>query len=327
MNGDILQVKGLKKYFPVTAGIFRHVVAHVKAVNGVDFSLPEGSVLGLVGESGSGKSTIGRTILRLIDPTEGVIEFFNKDITAFTKSEEKNFRKQAQIVFQNPYVSLNPRKTIGDSIGEVFRFHGLCSSPSEEQEKVAETLSLVGISPDTMHNYPHQFSGGQQQRICIGRAIASHPKLLVCDEALSALDVSVQAQILNLLQALKVKQQLSYLFISHDLSVVRYLCDRVVVLYLGKVMESATTHELFSNPKHPYTQALLSATPRRHPSHISQRMILKGEIPSPLDPPSGCPFRTRCPFAQPICAETPPHQIIKDSQTGKDDHHYHCILD
>lgn len=318
----ILKVRGLKKYFPVTAGIFRREVASVKAVDGVDFEIQPGEVLGLVGESGCGKSTTGRTAIRLLEPTAGQIEFMGKDLLALNKGELRAIRQHIQIVFQDPYASLNPRKTIGDSIGEALSYHRLVKNRKEQMDCVVEILEKIGLHADALGRYPHQFSGGQQQRICIGRAIALNPRLIVLDEALSALDVSVQAQIMNLLIDLQKTMGLTYLFISHDLSVVRYICDRVVVLYLGKVMEVAKAEDLFTNPKHPYTQALLSAIPKRHPGEKKQRMLLKGEIPSALNPPSGCPFRTRCPFAQPICAQTPP---VKEGK-GKD-HRYHCILD
>lgn len=318
----LLKVQGLKKYFPVTAGIFRREVASVKAVDGVDFEIKPGEVLGLVGESGCGKSTTGRTAIRLLEPTSGQIHFMGKDLLTFSPAEMRAIRQQIQIVFQDPYASLNPRKTIGESIGEALRYHHIVKDRKEQMERVAEILEKIGLHADAIGRYPHQFSGGQQQRICIGRAIALNPRLIVLDEALSALDVSVQAQIMNLLIELQKTLGLTYLFISHDLSVVRHICDRVVVLYLGKVMEVADSEDLFNNPKHPYTQALLSAIPRSHPSEKKQRILLKGEIPSALNPPSGCPFRTRCPFAQPICAQTPP---VKQGP-GKD-HRYHCILD
>jgi oligopeptide transport system ATP-binding protein len=320
MSEVLMEVRNLKKYFPVTAGILRRQVASVKAVDGVDFTIHSGEVLGLVGETGSGKSTIGRTVIRLIEPTGGEIFFMGKDLLVQTPSEMKKIRKDVQIVFQDPYASLNPRKTIGDNIGESLLYHGMVQNRAQQNEKVAEILRRIGLSPDAMKRYPHQFSGGQQQRICIGRAIAMEPKLIVCDEALSALDVSVQAQIMNLLMELKDTLGLSYLFISHDLNTVKHVCDRVIVLYLGKIMEVANTAELFRNPKHPYTQALLSATPRLHPGEKKQRVILTGEIPSALNPPSGCPFRTRCPYAQPICAEPPPCK-------GTEEHYYNCILD
>ncbi len=326
MAKQLLQVKGLKKYFPVTSGIFRKVVGHVKAIDGVDFGLPRSEVLGIVGETGSGKSTLGRTVLRLIEPSVGNIAFDGRSILELDSRQLKEFRRQAQIVFQDPYASLNPRKTIETNIGEGLSYHGIAKDRTEQRERVEQVLASVGLPADAMFRYPHQFSGGQQQRICIGRAIALKPSLIVCDEAVSALDVSVQAQILNLLQELRKTNSLSYLFISHDLSIVRYLCDRVIVLYLGKIMETASTEELYRTPKHPYTQALLSAIPKRHPLDSKSRIYLRGEIPSAIHPPSGCPFRTRCPYAQPICAETPPKKIIKDPASGIDDHEYHCIL-
>lgn len=321
MKEALLEVRHLKKYFPVTAGILRHEVASVKAVDGIDFTVNKGEVVGLVGESGSGKSTAARAAIRLIEPTSGEIRFEDRDLLSLNQKQMMEIRKEIQVVFQDPYASLNPRKSVLESMGEGILYHGIVQNRKEQIEYVAEILKRIGLSPDIMNRYPHQFSGGQQQRICIGRAIAMQPKLIVCDEAVSALDVSVQAQILNLLQELKETMGLSYLFISHDLSIVRHICDRVIVLYLGKVMETASTEELFHNPKHPYTQALLSATPPSHPREERNRIKLTGEIPSPINPPSGCPFRTRCPFAQPICAETPPHKVING------DHEYNCILD
>jgi oligopeptide/dipeptide ABC transporter ATP-binding protein len=326
MNDVLLEVKRLKKYFPIYSGIFRHQVGTVKAVDDVSFTIPKGKVVGMVGESGCGKSTIGRACIRLIEPTAGEINFQGKSLLQLSSAQLKETRKDIQMVFQDPYASLNPRKTIQESIGEALTYHGLVKTKEEQRDAVADVLKRIGLSPDVMGRYPHEFSGGQQQRICIGRAIALNPQLLICDEAVSALDVSVQAQIINLLLELKETLQLSYLFISHDLSVIRYMADYIIVLYLGKIMECASTEELFSNPRHPYTQALLSAVPKRHPSDKKQRIILKGDIPSPSHPPSGCPFRTRCPFAQPICSEPPPHKIMKDKETGEEDHHYFCIL-
>lgn len=327
MSDKLLEVKNLTKYFPVYAGIFRHQIASVKAVRGIDFFIRKGEVLGLVGESGSGKSTAGRAAIRLIEPTSGEVRFEGENILDKSPKQLLKFRKEVQIVFQDPYASLNPRKTIGESIGEALLYHKIVQTSVEQRARVAHIIDIIGLPKESIDRYPHQFSGGGQQRICIGRALVMNPKLIVCDEAVSALDVSVQAQILNLLNDLKNEFGLSYLFISHDLSTIRYICDRVVVLYLGKVMETASTEELFKNPKHPYTRALLSAAPKNYPQEKKERIILKGEIPSVINPPSGCPFRTRCPYAQPICAEVPPVQTVIDQKTGMHDHQYHCILD
>lgn len=319
MPSPLLEVRGLKKYFSVTEGLFRKEIAQIKAVNGIDMSIDSGEVVAIVGESGCGKSTAGRAAIRLIEPTSGEIYFEGTNLLSVPKDKMKAYRKKLQIVFQDPYASLNPRRTVGEALSEPLLFHEIAATVGEAYDRAREALKLVGLHSDALSKYPHQFSGGQQQRICIGRAIVLEPKLIVCDEAVSALDVSVQAQILNLLMELKETLNLSYLFISHDLSIVRHIADRVIVLYLGKVMEAAPVNELFESPKHPYTQALLSAIPRRHPQEIRQRILLTGEIPSPRSPPSGCPFRTRCPYAQPICAETPPVKVAGD-------HIYHCIL-
>lgn len=265
MSTPLLEVKGLKKYFPVYSGLFRRQVGEIKAVDGIDFTLPKGQVLGMVGESGCGKSTAARASIRLIEPTAGSINFMGNSLMALSKSELKTIRKDIQMVFQDPYASLNPRKTILQSIGEGLLYHGLVSNQEEQTEVVADVLKKIGLQPDAMDRYPHEFSGGQQQRICVGRAIALNPKLIVCDEAVSALDVSIQAQILNLLIELKERLNLSYLFISHDLSVIRHISDHVVVLYGGKVVESAPTDKLFSDPQHDYTKTLLGAIPPVRP--------------------------------------------------------------
>lgn len=267
MEVPLFQVKGLKKYFPVVSGFFRRQVGEIRAVDGIDFTLNQGEVLGVVGESGSGKSTAARAAIRLFEPTAGQVRFEGADFLTLEPEELKRKRKEIQMVFQDPYASLNPRKSVGESIGEALRYHGLVSSLSEQEERVAATLKQVGLSPDAMAKYPHQFSGGQQQRICIGRAIALGPKMIICDEAVSALDVSVQAQILNLLEELKNSLGLSYLFISHDLAVIRHLSDRVVVMCQGKVVEEGPVETLFEHPQHPYTQKLLSAIPITHPKY------------------------------------------------------------
>lgn len=318
---ELLSVSDLVVEFPVTEGLLKRVVGSVKAVEHVNLKLREGQVLGIVGESGSGKTTLGRAILQLIPPTSGQVLFNGVDVVGLQGEELKSFRRSAQIIFQNPFTSLNPRKRVLEIIGEGPRFHGLVSSPQQQIELVSETLMRVGLSPDVLLLYPHQLSGGQQQRVCIGRAIALQPLMIVCDEAVSALDVSVQAQILNLLQELKETLSLSYLFISHDLSVVKYLSDEVIVMYLGHVMEKGPAVEVFANPKHPYTQALLSSIPPARPADRRPYVPIKGEIPSARHPPSGCPFRTRCPFAQPICAEPPPKYHVGDKN-----HEYWCIL-
>jgi ABC-type oligopeptide transport system ATPase subunit len=265
MDMTLLDVKGLKKYFPVVAGVFRSTVGEVKAVDDIDFSVSKGEIVGIVGESGSGKSTAARAVIRLIEPTGGVITFAGTNLLELSKSELLALRPQIQMVFQDPYASLNPRKTIADAIGEPLRYHRRVQSKEEEIARVVDILMQIGLSGDALMRYPHQFSGGQQQRICIGRAIALGPQLLICDEAVSALDVSVQAQILNLLLDLHRTLDLSYLFISHDLSVIRYMCTKVIVMYLGKIVESGATEQIFANPQHPYTKALLAAMPRRHP--------------------------------------------------------------
>jgi ABC-type oligopeptide transport system ATPase subunit len=265
MTTPLLKVRGLKKYFPITEGILRSHVGDTKAVDGIDFTVYPGKVLGLVGESGCGKSTAARASIRLIEPTAGEIYFDGNDFMSLTTHQLKNIRKEIQIVFQDPYASLNPRQTVGHSIGEALIYHKLVRNLAEEQDQVAEIMRRIGLSPDLMKRYPHQFSGGQQQRICIGRAIAMNPKLIICDEAVSALDVSVQAQILNLLIELQETMGLSYLFISHDLAIIRHICDWVVVMYKGKAVEEGPTEELYNNPQHPYTKALLSAIPKSYP--------------------------------------------------------------
>lgn len=301
----LLEVKNLRKYFPIRGGILSRVVANVKAVQDISFYVKPGEVVGLVGESGSGKTTAGRAILRLIEPTAGEVLFDGVDVVKLNKGQLREYRKKMQIIFQDPYASLNPRMTVGDIIGEAFEIHKLARG-KEKEERVAELLVKVGLAPGHMRRYPHEFSGGQRQRIGVARALAVDPQFIVADEPVSALDVSIQAQVVNLLSDLKDELGLTMLFIAHDLAVVEYISDRVAVMYLGKIMELAPSRELYANPIHPYTEALLSAVPIPDPTVKRERVILQGDIPSPINPPSGCVFRTRCPIAVEDCAQIVP---------------------
>jgi len=308
-NNILLDIQGLKMYFPITQGIIiqRHI-GDIKAVDGISFSINRGETLGLVGESGCGKSTTGRAILQLYRPTAGRILFQNEDLTALKGEALRRKRRQMQMIFQDPYASLNPRMTVGNIIGEPLEVHHIGANRVEQRERVQDLLRVVGLNPYFVNRYPHEFSGGQRQRIGVARALAVNPEFIVCDEPISALDVSIQAQIINLLEDLQAEYKLTYLFIAHDLSVVRHISDRVAVMYLGKLAEVATRDELYANPMHPYTQALLSAVPIPDPAieEKRRRIILEGDVPSPANPPKGCHFCTRCPRVMDICREVDP---------------------
>jgi oligopeptide transport system ATP-binding protein len=304
MNAPLLKVNNLVKHFPIKGGIFGRVSEKVHAVDGVSFELNAGETLGVVGESGCGKSTTGRCILRLIEPTSGEVWFDGKNVTSLGKTELRAMARDMQIIFQDPYASLNPRMTVGSIIGEALTIHKLTKTAREYEDRIVDLLETVGLNADHMRRYPHEFSGGQRQRIGIARALAVTPKLIVCDEAVSALDVSIQAQVINLLEDLQEKFDLTYLFIAHDLSVVEHISDRVAVMYLGRIVEIASSTDLYTNPLHPYTEALLSAVPIPDPSVKRKRIHLQGDVPSPINPPSGCHFHTRCPKANATTCRT-----------------------
>jgi peptide/nickel transport system ATP-binding protein len=304
-NNNLLEVKNLKKYFPVKSGMVSRSKAFVKAVDGISFSIKRKETLGLVGESGCGKTTAGRTIIRLIEPTEGDVVFDGKKIYESGGKDLRALRRHMQIIFQDPFASLNPRLTVGATVAEPLAVHGIARG-AEKKKMVREILERVGLSANYVNRYPHEFSGGQRQRIGIARALALKPRFIVCDEPVSALDVSIQAQIINLLEDLQEEFELSYLFIAHDLSVVKHISDRVGVMYLGKMMELAPSDELYDNPLHPYTQALLSAAPVPDPKTKLKRLRLPGDVPSPINPPSGCSFHTRCKYAHEICKKVAP---------------------
>jgi len=305
MTAPLLQVDGLRKYFPIRGGVLQRVVNNVKAVDDISFTINAGEVVGLVGESGSGKTTVGRTILRLEKATSGAVRFAGADVMQMGAAEMRSYRKRMQIIFQDPYASLNPREKVREVLTHPLRLHKI-GTAADHDDRAVSLLEKVGLSRDHLDRFPHEFSGGQRQRIGIARALAVEPDFVVADEPVSALDVSIQAQVINLLEDLKNDLDLTMLFIAHDLGVVEHICDRVIVMYLGRVMEIATAADLYARPNHPYTQALLSAVPIPEPGRHRQRVVLKGDIPSPINPPSGCVFRTRCPMAVAECAKVVP---------------------
>ena len=322
MSAPLLSVQDLRTWFPIRQGLISKVTGHVKAVDGVTFDIGPGETLGLVGESGCGKTTVGRTLLRLIPATAGQVRFNGKDVFSLGGGDLRALRRDMQIIFQDPYSSLNPRLDVRTIVGEALEVHGLARG-QELEDRVAELLRQVGLPPEAARRYPHEFSGGQRQRIGIARALALNPKFIVCDEAVSALDVSIQAQIINLLEDLQSQLGLTYLFISHDLGVVRHISDRVAVMYLGRIAEIGTTDQIFDDPRHPYTRALLSAIPQADPSKRRPRVPMTGEVPNPINPPPGCAFHPRCPAAQDRCRageRVAAHEVAPG-------HHVACVLE
>jgi oligopeptide transport system ATP-binding protein len=312
----LVEVTDLKTYFPIRKGVLSRTVGHVKAVDGVSFTVEAGKTLGLVGESGSGKTTVGRTMLRLISATAGAVRFKGQEVFQTNGNDLRRLRRHMQIIFQDPVSSLNPRMTIGNIIGEPLQVHGLAKG-AEKAARVADLLRRVGLDPSYASRYPHEFSGGQRQRIGIARAIALNPEFIVCDEPVSALDVSIQSQILNLLDDLQQERKIAYLFIAHNLAVVEHFSDEVAVMYLGRIVEKASSKELYRNPKHPYTISLLSAVPEPDPRPKKRRIVLKGEMPSPSNPPTGCPFHPRCPLTRQIAAESTSHDTVEITSAGE----------
>ncbi|MDR1598631.1 MAG: ABC transporter ATP-binding protein [Oscillospiraceae bacterium] len=311
MAETLVEVSRLKKYFPIKKGVMRRAAGFVRAVDDVSFAIPKGKVMGLVGESGCGKSTAGRTILRLLCPTEGSVRFAGREISSLPKREMNRLRTRMQIIFQDPYSSLNPRLPVAEIVGEAMLQHGIVKSKREMRDRVIEVIGKCGLFPEQAWRYPHQFSGGQRQRVCIARALAVNPEFIVCDEAVSALDVSIQSQIINLLKDMQQEMNLTYLFISHDLSVVKFISDEVGVMYLGQMVEIGPKERLFANPLHPYTEALLAAAPTFDPeaNRARKRVLLEGDIPSPANPPSGCRFNTRCVYCQDECRVVDPEPV------------------
>ncbi|WP_059106111.1 ABC transporter ATP-binding protein [Shouchella shacheensis] len=320
MTNELVKVNDLKQHFPIKGGFFGRTVNHVKAVDGVTFDIKEGETVSIVGESGCGKSTTGRAILRLDEPTSGTVEFQGEDLLALNRGQMRKKRKDLQIIFQDPYASINPRQTVRQILSEAMTIQGI--PKSTHNERIKELMKTVGLGAHQIDRFPHEFSGGQRQRVGIARALSVDPKMIICDEAVSALDVSIQAQVINLLKKLQRELKLTYLFISHDLGVVRHISDRVIVMYLGRIVEMGDKKSVFDNPQHPYTKSLLSAIPKPDPREKKNRIVLQGDVPSPIDPPSGCRFHTRCPFATDKCRTDDP--MLRTTEDMTEDHQGAC---